>query len=84
MPWIFDPKKNHYKYIKEVHFMDKLTIPVSPKVAEVLAKSRNLVQMISDFMTKLLDACADGKISFDEVLSLIGAVVNIGRQLARK
>jgi len=71
-------------FFKEVQNMDKIIIPISPKIQAALGKSKTVIGLISDFNARLLEACADGKISFDEVLSLIASVVNIGRQLSKK
>jgi len=64
--------------------MKELIIPVSPMVGEALAKGGKVIALVQEFVGKLLGALADNKITFDEVLSLIASVVNIGRQLAKK
>jgi hypothetical protein len=64
--------------------MEFLNIPVSPKVAEALKKSKNAVSLIQDLNAKLLEALSDNRITFEEVLSLVATIVNIGRQLLKK
>lgn len=64
--------------------MDFIKIPVSPKVAEALKKSKGLIDLVSAFNAKLLDALTDNKLSWDELLALFAMIVNIGRTLIKK
>lgn len=64
--------------------MDTLVIKVSPKVAEILGKSKQIVLLLSAFIDKLLSILEDGKMSWDELLILIGQIVNIGRHIAKR
>jgi len=64
--------------------MDKITISISPKVAAVLAKSGNVIAEIQKLVSKFLDACADGKLSFDEILGMISLMITIAGKIFKK
>ena len=64
--------------------MDKITIHISPKVASVLAKSGNVLSEIQKLVSGFLEACADGKLSFNEILGLISLMISIAGKIFRK
>lgn len=64
--------------------MEVLTIPVSPKVAEVLKKSSASLAVLNEINVRLVEACSDGKITIEELLSLFVAVSKLARLLIKK
>ena len=64
--------------------MDQLTITVSPKLSAALKASGKVVGLINELLSRFLEACIDGKLSFDEIVALIVLMCGIAKALIKK
>jgi hypothetical protein len=64
--------------------MDKLTISLSPKAAEAIKKAGNIAGELEKLVSAFVEACADGKLSFNELLGLISTMIRIATGLFKK